>query len=555
MRLSGKVAINVSALTAGRLLNSLTGVVAVAIAARYLHVESYGALIAGIAFTGIIGSLTDLGTATIGAREIAKRPNERNRLLRAVFTVNTILCVFAILVGLIAMFLLYPGQANELEREAILLLMLPTLILPPASTVGVYFITEQKNYLGMIASVGGSLALLALVVATQAFGWGFTGIAGAYAANGAVFSLIMVGQGLSRGIPLKPSLDRALVVQIMRWALPLGGSLVITALYWRLDVVLLSVLAGSAEVGPYGLAFKIVDVLGQPADVHDAHAAARVRAAGRAPPATRGDHAEGVLGHADRGRAAAGVHGRVRPQVIETVGGDDFADAVPILQVLMLGVVISYMAAVCAQGLIALNRQKLLLWLSLIGLAANGALNAALIPLFGGIGAAWAYAATELVAISLLVWQFTKFARFPRPTFVGRFAVAAAATAAVGLIKLLPGVDSLPAIVVLAIGGILSGVVYLGALYALRAVPPVVDEALLRPIWNKLRRAASTAASASEAWHPQSIGPTLTRWKLLSRRPPSSSSASSSSPTGPRASTGHWPNSWWNKGSPALPSP
>ena len=61
MRLSGKVAINVSALTAGRLLNSVTGVVAVAIAARYLHVESYGALIAGIAFTGIIGSLTDLG--------------------------------------------------------------------------------------------------------------------------------------------------------------------------------------------------------------------------------------------------------------------------------------------------------------------------------------------------------------------------------------------------------------------------------------------------------------------------------------------------------------
>ena len=53
--------------------------VAVAIAARYLEVASYGALITGIAFTSIIGSLTDLGTATIGAREIAKRPDERNQ--------------------------------------------------------------------------------------------------------------------------------------------------------------------------------------------------------------------------------------------------------------------------------------------------------------------------------------------------------------------------------------------------------------------------------------------------------------------------------------------
>ena len=492
MRLSGKVAINVSALTAGRLLNSVTGVVAVAIAARYLHVDSYGALIAGIAFTGIIGSLTDLGTATIGAREIAKRPDERDQLLRAVFTVNTILCAFAIAVGLLAMVLLYGSEGDHLEREAILLLMLPTLILPAASTVGVYFITEQKNYLGMIASVGGSMALLALVVATELFGWGFTGIASAYAANGAVFSLIMIGQGLSRGIPLKPSLDRALVTQIMRWALPLGGSLVITALYWRLDVVLLSVLSTSEEVGPYGLAFKIVDVLvSLPMFMMLTLLPEFARLA------EHRQRLEEIMQKAfsvmQTGAAPLLVFMVVfAPQIIETIGGDDFDDSIPILQVLMLGVVISYLAAVCAQGLIALNRQKLLFWLSIIGLAANGALNAVLIPLFGGIGAAWAYVGTEFVAIGLLVWQFTKFARFPRPMFVGRFVIASAATAAVGLIKLVPGVDSLPSIVVLAVGGVLCGVVYLGSLYALRAVPPVVDEAMLRPVWNRLRRAAST---------------------------------------------------------------
>ena len=44
------------------------------------------------------------------------------------------------------MVLPYPGEGNDLEREAIVLLMLPTLILPAASTVGVfYFIAEQKT--------------------------------------------------------------------------------------------------------------------------------------------------------------------------------------------------------------------------------------------------------------------------------------------------------------------------------------------------------------------------------------------------------------------------
>ena len=165
------------------------------------------------------------------------------------------------------------------------------------------------------------------------------------------------------------------------------------------------------------------------------------------------------------------------PQSSRPIGGDNFDDSIPILQVLMLGVVISYLAAVCAQGLIALNRQKLLFWLSIIGLAANGALNALLIPssaASGPHGPSWAprswpsacwcgSSRSSHGSRGRCSWGVPH--RAPRPT------------AAVGLIKLVPGVDSLPSIVVLAVGGVLCGVVYLGSLYALRAVPAgSVDE-------------------------------------------------------------------------------
>ena len=487
MRLASKVAINVSALTAGRLLNSITGIVAVGFAARYLHPDAYGALITGVAFTGLMAPLAELGVSTIGAREISKRPAETSRLLGGVFTVSLLLSLATFAVGVAAAFLVYPGAANELEREAILLLLLPTLVLAPATTAGTYFIAEQKNYLGMIASVLGSLSLITIVVLSATLDWGFTGVAAAYGANGAVFSVAMVALAARQKLRLRPSLDRELCTRLFRWALPLGGSLLVGALYWRLDVVLLSLLADREEVGPYGLAFKVVDVL---MTVPGYMMLTLLPELARL--SEQRERLDEVVQKAfdvmQTGAAPMVVFLAVFAHpVVTLIGGPEFSGAAPILQLLMVGVLIAYVGNVPVQAMVALNQQRSLFIITIAALIPNVALNLVFIPLWGGEGAAAAYVATEALILGLVLARFAKVATVPRPVHPWRFLIVLGLMAGVGLINVLPGIRDASVVVELAVGGVLSAAVYIGALYALHAVPAVVHESLVVPLWTRLR--------------------------------------------------------------------
>ena len=487
MSLARKVTINASALAGGRVLSSLSGLVAVGIATRYLHPDSYGALIAAIAFTGILIPLTDLGTSIIGARELAKRPDETDRLLGAIFTISALLSLAACVVGIGVMFAVYPGADHHLEREAILILLLPTLLGAPATTAGTYFISEQKAYIGAVASVIGSLALLGILAASAGLAWGFTGVAAAYAANSVVYAAFMLIFGLQRGVRMRPSLDRALCTQLLKWAVPLGLGVIVNAIYSRIDVVLLSALASQGEVGVYGLAYKVVDVL----MILPAYITITLL-----PEFARLSEHRERLGQVTQ-KAFSLLQFATAPmlivmvvfagEVITMAGGADFSKAAPILQILMLTVLFSYLQAVCWQGLLAMNQQNAILRISLACLVVNVILNLALIPLWGGIGAAIAMAATEIAVVSFTFARFARLADVPRPVHLPQYLLAAGLGASVGLLKLVPGVDAAPSPVIFVTGGALVVVVYVAALYAMKAVPEVVRESLVAPIWARLR--------------------------------------------------------------------
>jgi O-antigen/teichoic acid export membrane protein len=472
-------------MAAGRLVNAATGVVSVALAARYLEIEQYGSLVTATAFASIAAVLTDLGTSVIGAREIAKRPQETERLLRAVMTSNFLLSLLAFVSALGLMFLLYGGAGNELEREAIVLLLLPVLISPPVVTAGTWFVSQQKNYLGMFASVAGSVMLLCTMLLATQLDWGFRGVVAAYVTNGIVYGIGAVALAF-RHVPHRPSFDWALTKQLLKWALPLGGSIVIAALYWRIDVILLSLLTSEAEVAPYGLAFKIVDVLiVLPGYVtltllpefarlaeHKARLDEVIQKAFSVMQVAAFPILAGVAVFAD--------------EVVHVVAGPQYSEAALLLQLLSAGVALSYLASVCSQGLVALNYQRDLFLLAIYVLVINVVLNLLLIHLWGARGSAVAYTATEVAAIAFVMWRFSKVATAPRFERAPQTLLAAAAMAGAGLLVKL-ALDDVGAVAVLLVGGPLAIVAYFAALYALKAVPPVMHNELVMPIVRKLR--------------------------------------------------------------------
>ncbi len=492
--LARQVALNASALTMGRLLNAGLGIFGVGITSRYLGVDVYGTLVTVTVFTTLLAALTDMGVWTIGARELAKRPAERQRLLNSLFTIGLGLSLFAAAVGLAVGFLVYSAPGDRLEREAIaILILVPFPFAAAAAPAGAYLISAQRAYTGAVASTAASVAMTLILGVTVVLDLGFTAVLIANVAQSIVFAAVMLAYALPK-VRFRCSWDVALCKQLLRWAIPLGVVYVLTSLYLRIDVILLSLVGSSQAVGIYGLAYKVVDTLYiLPVMVMVTLLPAFARL-GQDP----GRRDELVQ------KASTVMQVTVVPllvfmvafadEVTTIAGGEDFEGAAVVLQILMLGVAAGFLRAVFTEALIAVNRQVWLMYTTGALLVANVALNLALIPVLGARGAALAYVASEAVALVLVLALFRRIGAAPRPHRMPQLLVAGGAMAAVTLLKLVPLAEATGPVAVIVVLGALSIAVYAGCLYALGAMPREVHSTLVAPVLARLRARRRTTA-------------------------------------------------------------
>ena len=481
------VALNASALTLGRLLNAGMGVLAVGITSRYLGVDLFGTLVTVTVFTTLLMALTDMGVWTIGARELAKRPDERRRLLNSMFTIGIGLTLFAAVFGIAMGYAIYPGPGGRLEREGIaLLILLPLPFGAAAAPAGAFLISQQRAYTAAVASSAASVAMTLVVVIAVALDLGFTAIVLANAVQSITFAVVILAYTVPQ-VRFRPSWDVALFRQLLRWALPLGGVYVLTSLYWRIDIVLLSLLGGSQAVGLFGLAYKVVDTLYiLPAFVMLTLLPEFARLAEN--PTRRDELVQKASTVMQVGVVALLVFTLAfAEEIVALAGGDGFDGAASVLRILMLGVAVGFLRAVFTEALIAANHQVWLLYATGGLLLANIALNVALIPWLGARGAAIAFATSEALALVAMALLFRRIGTLPRPHRLRGLLVAGAAMAGVALLKLLPAADAAgPAAVVVVLGS-MSFAVYTICLYALGAMPREVHATLISPLLARLR--------------------------------------------------------------------
>ena len=307
---------------------------------------------------------------------------------------------------------MYAGQDDELVRRAILLLLVTIPLAAPFGAAIAYFVARQQPVMGAITSAFGSVMTLALLVTATSLDWGFTGVVLAYvSAAAAQWALMMM---LARGkVRLRPSGDPALVRTLLGWALPLGGAMIIASLYWRIDIVLLSAISSDEQVGLYGVSYRMVDALVTlPGFVLITLLPEFARLAEQRP---RFDEiVQKAFNVMQVGAVAVLVPSVVfAPEITEVIGGSDFRDAAPVLQLLMVAVALTYLSAPVAQAFTALNEQRRLLPLAIVLLGANVGLNLALIPVWGAEGSALAFALTEVLHIAVIFSLYRRFARLP----------------------------------------------------------------------------------------------------------------------------------------------
>jgi O-antigen/teichoic acid export membrane protein len=362
------------------------------VAARRLPAEAFGIFALGSTLGWMLAVASDFGIQLHLAREVARRPDEAPALMRSWLRVR--LWTTAAAVGLAAIGLLATGTTIRFA------LPIAVLTLVYACSGLVEFL--HYFYRGLSRTdVESSLTLWqrggTLVCGLSALAWwpNVTVLAIAMllpVAATLVVSLRIAARFGTPGTPVpRTSSSYVTPVVLQLEVLPIGAGIVLSALYFRVDVFLVQRWAGTEPVALYNAVFRLVEALRLfPAAV----------VAVMLPELCRASDSRPLMRVALPLTAAAiGVSAMLwagANSLIALVYGAPFAAAVPAFRILLLAFPLLALNLTLTHQLVGWNGQRAYATICALALVVNVALNAQLIPAWSIDGAAWATLGTEV---------------------------------------------------------------------------------------------------------------------------------------------------------------
>lgn len=412
MNVSQRVLYNTVAQIAGKVALLLASLVTLRLATSYLGVDGFGEYAIVLALAPILLVFADLGISMLLARELAQTPERREELAGTLLWFR-LAASGVVVLGSLAVVPFLPYDHHV--RVGILIACAGVSLLSIGSFVTPFFqLSLRLDLVALLDCVTAALTI-GLVAAVTLLDLGFYALVGVNAVVGAAnvaFALLLVRRFW------RPSLrfDRGLARRLVADGLPLAAVIVLGLLHFRLDAVLLSLLRSPEDVGVYTVAYRFLEQALVLPVVFMAAVFPLLAVAVRA-----GDAAEVVRKAFSFLLLVAlplslGLVVLAGP-LVTLVAGDGFEDAVAPLRILAPALVFTFVNAVFAGVLIALNRQRALILVSLAGVTLNVLANLYAIPRFGYVGAAVTTVISEgagLVAVFVLARRACPFRLSPR---------------------------------------------------------------------------------------------------------------------------------------------
>jgi O-antigen/teichoic acid export membrane protein len=376
-------------------MSRLATLVLMIVAARRLPPAAFGVLMLGSTLGWIGAVASDAGMQMHLGRSVAREPGALWPLLQRWLGARAISSGLVLaMVGLVLAAWHIPAS----HGTPLLLLTLGYLLTGLMELVHHAFRGVGRTDLE--STISASQRLVTLVLALAVLAWkpdvillSAAMLIGPFVAL--TWSLVAARRLVPLGLVAPAS--RAADVRIPVWrefgrdVAPIGVGVVLSALYFRIDIFLLGLWYDTAAVGLYGAVFRIVDALRLfPAAALAVALPALCRAT-----TLRTVTALAVplaLGAGLAGASLAWAGGWLVPALF----GPAYAAAVPAFRVLLLAFPLMSLNYALTQQLIGWNQQRAFAAVAAVALVVNVAANAWLIPPLAAAGAAWATLATEL---------------------------------------------------------------------------------------------------------------------------------------------------------------
>ena len=225
---------------------------------RHLGISDFGRYTTVLALVTVVNGLTDAGLMNIALREWASRTGEeRARFMRSLMGIRLELSVAGVVVGIL--FALVAGYDSTL--------VVGTLV----AGVGMVFVSVSSL---LTASLQGELRFgwvtviglvrqavaVALLVALVLSGAGVLPLlASSSVAGVAALALAAV---LVRGrMPLRPRFKDTQWWPLVRDTLPYAAAIAVNTFYFRITIVVMSLIAAAEQTGYFATSFRVIEVL------------------------------------------------------------------------------------------------------------------------------------------------------------------------------------------------------------------------------------------------------------------------------------------------------
>lgn len=396
----------------GRLFNVALGIVIIGLITRFLGVIGYGSYVLLLAYGSILQTVADFGLYLTLTRAISQHPHQENYYLAHISSLRLVLLLIVFAAGGVIM-LAFPSLRSLLPLYGIAAVGFAAQSLSQLM-VGVY----QKYGTVWRATIGDTAARLVQLA-------GIMMIGAARASLTSMITLFTLSVALAaylhrRMLPssviIKPAFAWSIWRRILTTSWPLGALLILNVVYFRIDTIMLSLLRSPAEVGFYGLAYRLIEAtLFLPA-MFGGLLLPRLSYAWQ--------HNQAQLKtYLQQGMMvvfwAAALIVMVlfffaKPIIILVAGHQFLAAAIP-FSILTFALAAMFVGNLAGFSLVACHRQKALLILAGSLVIFNVFGNLILIPIWGAPGAAFTTVATEIIAALSATIMIQRQVRFVLP--------------------------------------------------------------------------------------------------------------------------------------------
>ncbi|MFA6394204.1 MAG: flippase [Patescibacteria group bacterium] len=257
MSLKARVAHNTIIQIAGKVISTVLGLFSIRVMADYLGPEGFGEYTTIITFLSFFAIIADLGLTLVTVSLISRKEADEEKILNNLFGLRFFSALVFLSAGPIIVFLFPYGSAI---KAGVIVASLSFFF----AALNQIFVGLFQKYLKMekvsVAEVVGRVILLAGVIIAARAGAGLNGIllAAVVSAAANFFLLYIFSRRLAR---IRFGFDRGLWLEIIKKSWPLALTIFFNLLYLKTDTIILSLVRPLDEVGIYGAAYKVIDVL------------------------------------------------------------------------------------------------------------------------------------------------------------------------------------------------------------------------------------------------------------------------------------------------------